>query len=260
MYGDPHKYFVQFMLKNSYISVEKALEFCQKHVDEVNDMTTLKTFMSEINRTISKQELKISMLKCEVTGDVKLALLNTANDEISKLQNIFSPIETEYFQLLLKDIIVSDEHKIQNMACFNLTNNLTATLRKDAVEKLLKKLIDEGYLVEKDSYMYLGPRCVVEFAPYFQTHCKDYYTICHLCSELVFTGKCCSSCTKLMHNHCIEKYLAKQNKCPNCKATWQEMEGNANGMHSQDDTHNQDDSSDEDVGPTRRRKTRRLPE
>lgn len=127
------------------------------------------------------------MTTCEVTSAVNFTLLNTANDDICKLQNNYTPIETEYFQQLLKEIITTDDHRIQSIACYNLTDALSGNLRKDNIEILLNKWVEEGYLVEKDSYIYLGPRCIVEFAPYFRQHCKDYYASCHLCSEPVFS-------------------------------------------------------------------------
>ncbi|KAK5639883.1 hypothetical protein RI129_010694 [Pyrocoelia pectoralis] len=220
MYNDDHRYFLQFMLENSYISIERALEFCNKHsIENAKDRNELKQFITVINDKISKQDLKINFLKCEVTGEDKLALLNTANDDICKLQNIFQPHELEYFQLVLNRLIEAEDHQIKKMECYNL-NTTTKRITVDTIEKLLITWTAQGYLVENGSYLCLGARCVAEFAPYFNVHCKDYYSNCFLCSEI-----------QIMHKHCMEKYLNKHERCPSCKRTWnapqsQQVNGN----------------------------------
>lgn len=148
-------------------------------------LKNFKNFIMEINGEISKQELKIAIVKCEVTEDTKVLLLNTANDDITKLQNGFTSVELEYFQTLFKELITIPEHKISTMACFNLSGSVANSIRKDNVETVLEKWRKEGYLVVKDSFTYLGARCIVEFAPYFSQHCKEYLSNCYLCSELV---------------------------------------------------------------------------
>ncbi|KAK4872877.1 hypothetical protein RN001_014906 [Aquatica leii] len=222
MYSLDHKYFLQFMLKNSYISIDKALEFCHKHPIDVTDLASLKRFISVINAKITQQDLKLLVLKCEVTNDDALALVNTANDDITKLQNVYSANELEYFQLLLHELVVSENHRLKKMGCFNLT--LIRGLTKDHIEKLLTKWIKNGYLVEKDSYVYLGARCIIEFAPYLSAHCKHFYSDCFLCSEAVFVGSTCASCNKIMHKSCLDKYLTKKNQCPECKRDWEDLE------------------------------------
>ncbi|KAF5278873.1 hypothetical protein FQR65_LT03562 [Abscondita terminalis] len=224
MYTLNHKYFLQFMLKNSYISINKALEFCDKHpIDKVSNLTTLKQFITEINFNIKKQYLKLVILKCEVTSNDFLVLVNSANDDITKLQSVYNVSELDYFQHLLHElVVVSENHRLKKMNCFNMTT--VKGLSKDNIEKLLTKLMDNGYLVEKDSYVYLGARCIVEFAPHFNENCRDYYSDCFLCSEMVFVGGICASCDKLMHKNCLDKYLAKKRACPSCKVDWVELD------------------------------------
>lgn len=147
----------------------------------------LEAFICEINKKIVAQKLKISVVHCEVTGDIKIALLNLANDAISKAQIGFAQEEIHYFQFLLEELITTDNHKIRKMICFNLKNMDTYTLQKDKIEVLLDKLINTGYLAEKDAFVYLGARCIAEFAPYFHNNCKEYFTLCYLCSESLFS-------------------------------------------------------------------------
>ncbi|KAB0799038.1 hypothetical protein PPYR_06918 [Photinus pyralis] len=245
MYDDNHRYFLQYILHNSYIPIETALNFCTSNsIEAVKDGKELKQFVAEINDKISKQDLKINFLKCEVTGDDKLVLLNTVNDDVSKLQNSFRPAELEYFQLVLQELVTADDHQINKMQCYNL--NMTANrINADTIEKLLEKWTSQGYLVENGSSMCLGARCVAEFDPYFKVHCKDYYSDCLLCSETVFVGSTCDACQSIMHRHCIDRYLTKHDQCPSCKRTW-----NAQRMQAVNGT--EESSSDESEIPTPR--------
>lgn len=242
------------MLQNSYIPIERALEFCNKHsIANVKDRDELEKFTTEINEKIAKHELKINFLKCEVTGEDKLSLLNTANDDICKLQNAFQPQELEYFQLVLNELITAEDHQIKKMACYNL-NTTTKRISVDTIEKLLITWTSQGYLVENGSYLCLGARCVAEFAPYFNAHCKDYYSNCFLCSEIVFVGPICVSCKQIMHKHCMEKYLNKHERCPSCKRTWNaQQSGRVNENES-----SSDESENTTIGISTKKKPRVL--
>ncbi|KAF5287766.1 hypothetical protein FQA39_LY15702 [Lamprigera yunnana] len=223
MYTLNHKYFLQFMLQNSYVSVRKALEFCNKTaIAEVTNAATLKAFMVEINLEIADQKLNLVVVPCQVTGDYKLILLNTANDYVAKLQDTFTSNDLEYFQNVMHELVISDDHKLNKMSCYHL-NVPVRGLTKDGMDKLLTTWVKGGYLVEKDSYIYFGPRCIMEFAPYFNSECKEYFSNCVLCSETVFVGCVCANCGKVMHRRCLNKYLAKKHKCPDCKMDWNEL-------------------------------------
>lgn len=126
------------------------------------------------------------MTNCEITGERLIVWLNTRNDEISKLQNTFTPIELEYFQVLLKEIVVSQERYLVFSICSNLSSTLTAPLSKTDSFKLLSKWIKSGYFVKKDGRVYLGVRTLNEYSSYFHEYCEDYFSTCSLCSEKVF--------------------------------------------------------------------------
>lgn len=149
-------------------------------------MASLKEFTSVINREITKQEFKIVLNVCEVTGQKQVILINTANDDISKLQNAFSTTQLEFFQRILQEIVTSEDKKLPHIYCLNLSTKLTGKLTHRDAEKLIDKWTRMGYLVQHDSDIYLGSRCIIEFTSFFKGHCEDYVRNCSLCSELVF--------------------------------------------------------------------------
>ncbi|XP_028143494.1 non-structural maintenance of chromosomes element 1 homolog [Diabrotica virgifera virgifera] len=214
-----HRYFMQYMLKNGATTVNNAQKYCDYISEgEIENLAQLKTLVTEINREISKQSYKLAFNTCEVTNEPYLIWLNTKNDDIAKFQISYSALELEYFHVILQEILRSDEHRITFIVCLNLTSTLTASYSRENGEQVLRKWIKNGYFINKNPYVYLGPRLILEFTAYLKTHLPD--SICNLCSELVFWGKSCESCYKTFHIYCLKRYLENQHNCPCCLTEW----------------------------------------
>ncbi|KAJ8919171.1 hypothetical protein NQ315_012157 [Exocentrus adspersus] len=231
-----HKYFVQYMLKNGVSSVDDALSYC-KYISKgkIETMTQLKTLIIELNREISKQFYKLVLFVCEVTNRNMVVWLNTKNDDISKYQIAYSPIELEYFQAILQEILHSEDHRITFIVCINITSTLTAHFSRDSGQKVLNKWLKGGYYIKKGDFIHLGPRTILEFTAFLRANCPD--SICNLCSEIVFTGSKCYHCDKVLHSYCLSTYLSTQSICPCCKNDWVHVtEENENYSMDADDT------------------------
>ncbi|XP_044265301.1 non-structural maintenance of chromosomes element 1 homolog [Tribolium madens] len=219
-----HKFFIQFMLTNGLVTVDKALKFFSEISPEQNQLIHLKSLIIEINRAIGLQYFKIATSICEVTGENVFIWINTKNDELSKHQLGFSPVELEYFHAIMQEIITSENHQVLYPRCINITSTLVGTLSRESGEKALIKWIKGGYFVKKQQFVYLGARTILEFTTYLRTNTEN--CTCSLCSELVFVGKNCGSCENTFHAFCIQKYLQNQCRCPSCKADWEEANTN----------------------------------
>lgn len=183
-------------------------------------MDQLKLLIITTNREISQQYFKIALGTCEVTNQQLIIWLNTKNDDISKLQITFSAIELEYFHVILQEILNSENNRLTFVVVLNITSTLTASFSRDNGQKALNKWFNGGYFVKKGDFVYLGTRLIMEFTSYLKSHRPD--QICKLCSELVFTGRRCGTCDRLLHSYCLEKYLTNLDKCPSCKTQWVE--------------------------------------
>ncbi|XP_060524761.1 non-structural maintenance of chromosomes element 1 homolog [Cylas formicarius] len=225
-----HRYLVQYMLKNGIKPIKKVLKYCTL-VSEgaVQDVNQLKLMILDINREISKQNFKLVLGRCEVTDENIVMWLNTKDDNISKFQISFSALEMEYFNVLLKEIINSQSHKLTYATVLNITSTLSTHLSRDNGQTVFTKWLKGGYFVKIDDYVYLGPRTIFEFTSFLKSHCPE--QICNLCLELVFTGTKCGSCERPFHSHCLQKYLNNQTNCPCCKNMWNELRnGNCDQM------------------------------
>lgn len=135
---------------------------------------------------------RLSCVTCEVSGEDLIIWLNTKNDSLNRLQNTFSPIELEYFQILMREIIISKERCLLYSICASLSTTLTSPLSKTDALDLLTKWNKSGYFVSKNSRLYLGARCIIEFCSYYREHCGDYLNTCSLCSEILFKVRICN--------------------------------------------------------------------
>lgn len=156
-------------------------------LDDFQGLEDLKRLLSEINNKIEAQQIKILLARCEVTNVEKVIVQTLADDDISKTQINFKAVEVEYFHTVMREIVKSEERRLQTIACLNLVKKLMAKLSKSDAERFLEKCERMGYLVTEVGYVHLGPRCILEFAPYFRTHCQDCLKYCELCSDIVFT-------------------------------------------------------------------------
>lgn len=138
----------------------------------------------EINRQIGPQSFKVVFCTCEVTNNEMVVWLNTKNDDISKMQSTYSPLEFTYFHAIVEDLLESVDHLLPLTVCMNIASSLAAPFSRDNAERFLFKLIKGGYFINNNDNIYLGPRLIQEFMTYLKTFCSD--NVCNLCSELVF--------------------------------------------------------------------------
>ncbi|XP_017772583.1 PREDICTED: non-structural maintenance of chromosomes element 1 homolog [Nicrophorus vespilloides] len=225
MYNDTHRSFLQYMIGKGCVSLDKSINIYNDLCNEsYSSHVKLEAFIKEINKCIGEQSLKINVLTCEVTGEQFVVLVQMLVDGSSKLNSSYTTIESEYFHNLVNELVVTDEKKLKHIFCLNLASSLSGTFSREAAQNVLQRCFSNGYLRLKDGEVYLGPRCISEFTPYFYKDYEEYIVKCNLCSELVFTGVACANCDHLMHRSCMEKFQKKRSKCPNCKNPWIEKE------------------------------------
>lgn len=122
---------------------------------------------------------------CEVTKQELLIWSNTKRDDLALLQLTFSPIELQYFHIIMEEILNDENHRLRYPAVLNLTSTLTNQFSRDSGQKVYQSWVASGYFVQLKDYVYLGPRLIVEFTTYLKPKFPE--QTCHLCSELVFT-------------------------------------------------------------------------
>lgn len=164
-----------------YFSIHDKIFF---FLDSVHNVKDLKLIITKINGEIVRNGLKLTYGRCEITNNKCIALINTKCDTIALLQSTFSPVQLEYFQAIISEILGSDEYRITFIICINITSTLVGKMTRDQGQNTLNVWIKGGYFIKDEDYVYLGLRTKMEFATYLRQHCPD--SLCKLCSELVF--------------------------------------------------------------------------
>lgn len=122
----------------------------------------------------------------EISGERMCCLINTGNDEISKIPGEFTVIDHELFENILKEIMLSDAKYISGIFCLNLGSKGKATISKDSIQRKIDKLCDIGYLAKDEGNIYLGPRSTSEYEDYLRQQYSNRITTCNLCSDYVY--------------------------------------------------------------------------
>ncbi|XP_022911842.1 non-structural maintenance of chromosomes element 1 homolog isoform X1 [Onthophagus taurus] len=223
-YGLDHQRFLSYVIKEGCLQTSRALEICKNFdIDSIKNEKGLKCFIQTINERIGTYSMHISVINCEITGISYVVLNDMANDDISRMQKGFKPIELKYFEMIVKKIFCSKSKQLLINQCLNYSSTLPVKISITDAEVLLEKWKNLGYFVLNDDMVYLGVRCLSEFAPFFWKYCENYVKRCELCSELVVKGRSCASCKVTIHGYCLNNF-SRQEKCPHCNNDWQDIE------------------------------------
>lgn len=128
--------------------------------------------------------LRIVVKKCELTGETSCCLINTVNDNISRLPGEFTTADYEFFNLIMKDIMLSGGKHISMITCLNLASKVKQG--KDVAQKKMERFFQLGYLTKEHGNIYLGPRGIAEYEEYLKQQFKHRITVCNLCNDNVF--------------------------------------------------------------------------
>ncbi|XP_071053346.1 uncharacterized protein [Onthophagus taurus] len=100
-YGLDHQRFLSYVIKEGCLQTSRALEICKNFdIDSIKNEKGLKCFIQTINERIGTYSMHISVINCEITGISYVVLNDMANDDISRMQKGFKPIELKYFEMI----------------------------------------------------------------------------------------------------------------------------------------------------------------
>lgn len=107
------------------------------------------------------------------------------NSFLLRLKTTYIPNEIEFFQLLMREIALAEDHSMGMIAVLNLTNqieNRDVNFTMMKVEKLVDYWVEEGYFYMVEGIVYLGVRAVAEFGAYLRS--KYNVDKCDLCNAI----------------------------------------------------------------------------
>ena len=175
----------------------------------------LSQLVTKVNRNIRRFNLQISRGPTETDGTVYYALINTADNEITRLSNHWSQKELLYFRRLVSAIIESRNGTISSTKALNTGREDDLKFTMTSAESLINKWVEQKWLEEiNDGSLAIGVRTLLEMNVYI----REYFEVqdCFRCKTLCIRGSNCVSCDIKLHFHCVDSQFIPQNKCPNC--------------------------------------------
>ncbi|GFX17418.1 non-structural maintenance of chromosomes element 1 homolog [Trichonephila clavipes] len=212
---DQHKIFLQaFMWKKICNSDEVRDLFKKCHIITNVESGDLPVFVMKINSALKPLNMAIHKGTDELTGESYYILINSNNNNISRLVPEYKVQELEVFKSITSSIVKSDDGKISSTDALNL--EIEAKISKKEVNDMLQMFKKDGWLCEKEGYFFFSTRAIAELQHFFRENYADYVSSCELCKNIVFQGPSCNNCERKLHNHCKESYFTRSKVCPTC--------------------------------------------
>ncbi|CAL8381227.1 unnamed protein product [Arctogadus glacialis] len=227
--GEGHQRFIQTMMIRGIVNEQEAKTLhhhcCEVHKEHyVADK--LEEFIQVVNSKLESLNMKIRTRASEDDGMPCYALVNTANNQLTRMSSDYADNELELFRRTMDLIMSSDDGTASSTDILNSADSLqTRKLTMSAAECLLKRLVSDDWLVEKQGDYSLSTRCVMDMEPFIRTMYDDEQVkVCAVCHCLAFKCQICANplCTVKIHNPCAEKYFKKKpvQRCPGCSELW----------------------------------------
>jgi len=226
--NDSKRLLLQAFMSHKVLHENEAIKIFQTITN--NDGSDMAEFIAVINTELNPLFMEIRKVVFEENGEPYWGLVNSRNEEHSKLASEFTQAELTYFKQIIEYLFKnSEEGVISNIKAINLHLQLEIDKFGPTVaENAINKLIKERWLVKSgNNGISLGVRSFLELRPYFEQMYPDDVVDCVMCSELVIKGESCSDerCSTRMHYHCAKRWFTdnKKRTCPTCTQDWPEV-------------------------------------
>lgn len=222
-YTDLHRLFLQSMMSRAIVKVDGAKQLLLSIARLVGFQMAgvrdheVTTILKEINKKISSFGMELKEILSEHDATKFVVLTNTTDSSavIDKISHAYNEKERELFRLLLEGIVENESYgSISSMEALNLQIN---GMRAGDIQDALDKFVSDQWFLETDSGRLIpAARCIAEFDSYFKRCFPGRVHVCNLCSNVVFYGVECPSCSAVTHKHCFTTFNAKKSApvCP----------------------------------------------
>jgi non-structural maintenance of chromosomes element 1 len=276
-YNDNHRAFLQALLARSTVTFESAkpllaaIESIREEREvPTNDVTqdVFNTYIAMAKRAVGNLDLDIRETFHQTSRERIYALVNTTSDPMTQLATSYNADEIAFIKKLLDAMFdgQANTRKKEAMCLSTMDvvqlnrgnrretqNGSSQASSKLNVEKLVKRLIDEGWLEKsRANFHTLSPRALMELRGWLvdtynepadedddrpQNDKIKFCEACHeiitmVCSLLIAStvtdvptqGQRCSNrdCLCRLHDICTQTFfrIQRAQRCPLCKADW----------------------------------------
>ncbi|XP_020613730.1 non-structural maintenance of chromosomes element 1 homolog [Orbicella faveolata] len=224
---DSHRLFLRSLMSKQFLSEKETKALYQKACRVFGDDSSpenFETFLETVNRNLKPLYMEIRRGVSEEDGSNNYGLVNTTEDEQSKLATDFSPNDIAFFKKAMDLIVDSPDGTVSSFDVINASADLEKRMNITHAEELIERLLKDKWMSETSGSYSLGPRAMLELYPYLKRVYEDQIVDCMMCREIAIRGQCCTRCDGKIHHHCAARYFRgrAQKTCPNqqCGAVW----------------------------------------
>lgn len=218
-------------MSKQFLSEKETKTLYQKSYSAFGDESLpeeFEAFLATVNKNLKPFFMEIRRGVSEEDGAVHFGLVNTTEDEASKLATDFSPSDIAFFKKAMDLIVASPGGLASSVEILNAAHELEKTIKikmsMTHAENLVERLIKDKWMSEFSGSYSLGPRAMLELRPYLKRVYEDEIVDCMICHDIAVRGQCCTQCDGKLHNHCAARFFngRAQKTCPNkqCGAMW----------------------------------------
>ncbi|XP_008315729.1 non-structural maintenance of chromosomes element 1 homolog isoform X1 [Cynoglossus semilaevis] len=227
--GNSHRRFLQTLMTCGSVD-EPGARSLHQHCCETHNTQyvpdQLDNFINAINSKLQPLFMQIRKGMSEESGQQHYALVNMAETEVTRMSSDYTENELELFRKTIDLIVASDNGLALSTDILNSADTLTTKkLKKTETEQLLKRLVQDKWLCEKQGEYTLSTRCIIEMEPYIRTMYPEQVKVCHICHNIVFQCQTCENpvCGVKIHFPCVAKYFRGRSvrRCPACDDAWE---------------------------------------
>lgn len=219
--------FLQTFMSKQFLTDKETIDIYNKACTAFGDDSPAENFanfLDVINKSVGPFDMEIRRGISEDDGVVHFGLVNTAEDEHSKMATDYSPNDIAFFKKVMDLIVTSPDGTVSSMDTLNIAPDLEKKMGITHAEKLVEKLVKDNWMSESSGSYSLGPRAMLELHPYLKRVYEDDIVDCMICHTIAIKGQCCSQCEGKIHKRCAARYFQRraQKTCPNqqCGAVW----------------------------------------
>ncbi|XP_031556913.1 non-structural maintenance of chromosomes element 1 homolog [Actinia tenebrosa] len=222
-----HRLFLRTLMSRQFMKEGEIKTIYQKSCEAYDEDCSddqFQGFINTVNRSLKPLFLEIRHVVSEDNGVLYFGLINTTEDEHSKMATDYSPNDITLFKKAIDLIINSDDGTVSSLDLINCAADLEKKMACSYTEKLLERLVLDKWMDESSGIYSLGGRAMLELEQYLRRVYEDDIVECMMCKKIALKCQTCEQCEGKLHKHCAGKYFAgrAQHMCPNknCGAPW----------------------------------------
>ncbi|CAH3015839.1 unnamed protein product [Porites evermanni] len=148
---ESQRLFLRSLMSKQFLSEKETRNIYRKACNAFGDdgaPENFVNFVEAVNKNLRSLDMEIRQGISEDSGAVHYGLVNTAEDEHSKMATDFSPNEITFFKKVMDAIVTSTDGTVSSLDAMNIGADLDKRINITRAEELLRRLVKDQWMSE----------------------------------------------------------------------------------------------------------------